>query len=109
MKKRIKLKLHKRYLIDVVYEVSVSSFWREKLFKSEINKKYTIDRFHIEDFYKETKNVVINYNLRYYVSIIPQEEAYGWQDWDSSQVYFKFEAVRFPNIKDFSANNPKVI
>jgi hypothetical protein len=109
MKKRLRKKLHKIHLIDVVYNVSVSPIWREKLFKSVLYKKYIIDKKRNEGTSNRLKKILVNANLRYYVSIIPHEEAYGWHDWKSSHIYFKFESVEFPNIKDFSANNPEVI
>ncbi|MBP0726134.1 hypothetical protein J5Y03_13205 [Bacillus sp. RG28] len=109
MKKRHRKKLHKNHLIDLVYSVSVSKIWREKLFNSVRYKKYIIDKSQYEGISHQLKKIIINSNLRYFVSIIPQHEAYGWEDWDSSQIYFKFESIEFPNLVDFSANNPEVI
>jgi len=109
MKKRIRKKLHKNHLIDVVYSVSVSPIWREQLFKSVQYKKYIIDKKHYEGVTNQLKKIIFKRSLRYFVSIIPQHEAYGWEDWDSTQIYLKFESIEFPNLVDFSANNPEVI
>ena len=106
MKKRLRKKLHKIHLIDVSYAVSVSSKWREKLFNSSPFEKQLVDLFHCEDISNPLKSIIKNYNLRYHVYIVPQEEAI---DWDSQYIFFKFQPVEFPRLIDFSANNPEVV
>lgn len=110
MRKRLRKKLHQTYLTDVVCEISISSEWRKKLFQSKPFEKNIIDRFNCENIdYNFLKSKIKSLNLKYYVSVIPWEEAIGWKDWDSTQIYFKFESVEFPELLDFSANNPEVI
>jgi hypothetical protein len=89
--KTTKKKNHRYHLIDVTYEISVSSEWRKKLFQSKPFEKHTIDRFHYEDIPNPLKSIIKDLNLKYYVYIVPHEEAIGWQDWDTTQTYFKFE------------------
>jgi hypothetical protein len=109
MKKRLRKKLHRYHLIDVTYAISVSSEWRKKLFQSKQFERHTIDRFHCDEIPNPLNSIIKNLNLKYYVYIVAQEEAIGWQDWDTTQTYFKFESAEFPCLKDFSANNPTVI
>jgi hypothetical protein len=109
MNKRIRKKFHKVHLNELVYEVSVSSFWREKIFQSDHYKKHTINKYHNEEIENPLRSIIDKYNLEYYVSLIPHEEAIGWQDWDATQIYIKFESVEFPSLIGYSANNPYVI
>lgn len=108
MKKRLRKKIHKRYLEDIVYEVSVSPFWRKKLFSNK-QELILIEQFSTRDLSHYLKKQVITYQLRYYFSVVLHDAAKGWEDWDTSQIYFKFVAVEFPDIQAFSANTPEVI
>jgi hypothetical protein len=49
MNKRIRKKFHKLYFYDLVYDVSVSSFWREKIFQSNLYKKHIINKYSNEE------------------------------------------------------------
>jgi len=107
MRKRLIKKMHKRYLEDIVYEVSVSPVWRKTLYSN--NQQVCVINQHIIDLPEYLKKQVITYQLKYYVSVVSHDEAKGWEDWDATQIYFKFEAAEFPEIQAFSANNPEVI
>ncbi|SET40463.1 hypothetical protein [Paenibacillus sp. NFR01] len=107
MKKRVRKKLHKKYLVDIVYEMSISSSLRKKLFNG--SNKLTVDSNNLHDVLSYIKQRIKRYDLRYYVSVVPHSETVGWEDWGDDQVYFKFESVEFPYINLFSANNPNVI
>lgn len=110
MNKRQRKKLHKIFLIDVVFAVSVSPYWRKKMFQSVKDKKYFINKYHNYAIEKPLNPIIHRYNLKYSVSIIPYEEVVQvWEDFGSEQVYFKFESVEFPNLVDYSANNPDVL
>lgn len=109
MKKRLRKKLHQSHLKDVTYAVSVSSNWREKLFKGKPFEKQLVDMFHCIEIPGPLKAIIKTYNLKYHVYIVPKEEANGWQDWDSDQIFFKFQSAEFPVLIDISANNPNVV
>lgn len=107
MKKRIKNKLHKKYISDVVYDVSTSSYWRKRIF--ETNESHQINKIEITDISDDLIIVINRYDLQYRVFKVPFSEAVGWEDWDRDLVYFRFEAVCEPPICLFSANNPNII
>lgn len=110
MKKRLRKKIHKLYLIEVVYAVSVSSIWRKMMFQSVRGKRHYINKINSNRIDKPLKSIINRYNLRYSVSIIPYEEAVReWDDLGSSQAYFKFESVEFPNLVDYSADRKSVV
>lgn len=52
MKKRIKRKLHKRYLEDIVIEISQSSLWRKRLFETGYEIKVPISIENVNDLPK---------------------------------------------------------
>jgi hypothetical protein len=109
MNRRIRNKLHKRYLNDISLEVSTSSFWRKKIFQSAPYEKFVINKYQTGDIWEPIKSALIKYNLRYYVYMISFETAKEWQDWDSTQIIFRFEPIEFPDLLNSSANNPNVI
>jgi len=48
LKKRISKKLHKKFLNDVVYEISLSSLWKKRLFEDneeDLEHEYKLKRF----------------------------------------------------------------
>ena len=110
MNKRIRRKVHKRCLCEVVYGISVTSEWRKRLFESTNGTKFKIDRQSIikAKVPKALQYVVCRYGLRFYVSAIVEEEIPGWEGYPGC-IMFKFAVVEFPDIYDYSANNPEVI
>lgn len=104
MNKRIKKKLHKRYLVDVVYEISISSFWRNRLFTT--TEPLDIGPMKHNELSNELIKTIYRYKLEYQVFVVPHSEAKGWEDWDNELVYFRFEAKADAATYAFSANNP---
>jgi len=109
MRKRLRKKYHKRYLGDIVYEISISSYWRKRLFLSSEYSVSNIDKENMYDLHNYSKNKVRSIRLKYYVSLVPFADTKGWGDWDDNLIYFKFQPVEFPRIISFSGNNPNVI
>ncbi len=117
MNKRIRRKIHKRILYDVLIEVSISHHWRELLFKSKDGEKFLIDSQSptTEPSLKRLHRSLARYNLKYFVSKVskedePQRANHKWDDlFFDGGVYFKFEAKEFPEVFDFSINNPNSI
>lgn len=80
-----------KYLENIVFEISVESSWRELLFRLPFYNSLLIDQYSAglsDDLVQEIRLK----NLRYRVSVIPHHEAKGWEDWDPTLVYFRFEA-----------------
>lgn len=107
MNKRIRRKVHKLYLYDVISDVSISHFWREQLFKSKDGEKLLIDNrsYKTDRRLRYLHRILCRYSLKYYVSKISNEDGPKWKE-DSDSIIFKFEAVEFPEIYDYSDNNP---
>ena len=109
MNKRIRKKVHKRHLVDVVYGISISPAWRKKLFEADYGNEFliachTTSRNEIPEYLRKQ---LCRYKLRYRVSKVSIENASGREDYEIYTI-FKFEADEFSDIYDFSANNPKV-
>lgn len=117
MNKRIRRKIHKRILYDVIYEVSISHLWRGLLFKSKDGEKFLIDSQSpiTEPSLRRLHRSLARYHLKYFVSKVskedePQKTNPKWADlFFDGGVYFKFEAKGFPEVFDFSINNPDSI
>lgn len=73
------------------------------------DKKYLVSRGNLEGIDEYTRRIIKQFDLRYYVSVVPFSQAEGWEDWDANNVFFKFEAVEFPELHSYSANNREVI
>ena len=77
------------------------------MFDADFGAKFLIDRQSIakDKIHKSERKLVNRYNLKYYVS--KTEE--GSDEPDEKWVEFKFEAVEFPDIYDFSWTNPEIV
>lgn len=108
MNKRIRRKVHKKCMFDVIYDISISHLWRKKLFESKEGEKFQVDRLSSfpEPGLKRLHRILCRYNLKYYVSKVPDQEGPKWDWTEKGFVYFKFQSVEFPEIFDFSSNNP---
>jgi hypothetical protein len=111
MNKRIRRKIHKRTLYDVIYEVSISHLWRELLFNSKAGEKFLIDSQSptTEPSLRRLHRSLARYNLKYFVSKVSKEDEPHWEEFLDDSIYFKFEAKEFPEVFDFSINNPDSI
>lgn len=102
MKQRLKKKLHKKYLADLILDVSLSSFWRKRLFEAAYGEKFFISSVTVEGISLEFQKIVHRYRLSYKVFALKDEAEDGY-------VIFKFEATKFPKINGWSTNNITVI
>lgn len=107
MRGRIRKKLHKRYLIDVVSDISQSPWWRQRLFAAEVGQQLAIANPTNEEIPAFLQKILRRYRLSYQVAKVPHSQTKGWFGYEDC-VMFRFEATEFPTVHDFSANNPKV-
>ena len=103
MKKRIRKKLHKRYLGELVYYISISAYWRKKLM-GETETRMLVNSSTLK-ISCELNSLIRRYDLNYYVSTVPHSKTIGWEDWGEDFIYFKFEASEFPAVQSYSVNN----
>ncbi|MCK9860004.1 hypothetical protein [Paenibacillus sp. ATY16] len=106
MKRRVWKKQHLKYLADITYEISLEPKWREMLLATPFSKKFRINSSSYNGLSVYLVKEIRKRDLRYFVSVVPHSETIGWEDWDPSLVYFKFEAEGFPEMVSFSANTP---
>ncbi|WP_010243301.1 hypothetical protein [Acetivibrio cellulolyticus] len=106
MNKRLSKKLHKKYIEDVVYEISLSSLWRKRLFEG-IGREYTISVSNFSEIPKYIKYPIGRYKLSY--KVFMTNEMLDDNIYYDGGVFFKFEAVKFKEIADFSFNNTGVM
>ena len=92
---------------DLVYDLSISSYWRKILFDSNFNKQLVVDEFNSQDLIS-CSDQIIKYRMQFYVSKIEyvEEKDHCMED---GLVILKFESRWNPNIKWYSYNNPNVI
>ena len=107
MNKRISKKLHKKYLNDGIYDVSLSPLWRKKLFDSNYGEKFIISFYNINEIPKYIKQPISKYRLKYFV--YKTEEMLNQDFYYEGGVFFMFEAMKFKDISNYSFNNVKVI
>ena len=107
MKKRFRKKIHRNYL-DQVVELSQLSFWRKLLFEAKFGEKLAIDSKTTEGIPEELQKLLRRYQLSYYISKVPHEQATEWRGWKDF-VLFKVEASEFPSVCSVCANNPEII
>ncbi len=108
MSKQSRRKIHKKYLEDVICDVSQSKSWRKKLFASENYEKFPInfESTSIAEVGSFLYRILLQNVLQYQVEKIPNNEAAGWESSENC-VIFKFSAIEFPEVFDYSANNPE--
>jgi hypothetical protein len=107
MKKRLRKKIHRNYLDEVV-ELSQLSFWRKLLFEAKFGEKFAIDSKTTEGIPEELQKLLRRYQLSYYISKVPHEQATEWRGWEDF-VLFKVEASEFPSVCSVCANNPEIV
>lgn len=89
-------------------ELSQLSFWRKLLFEAEFGEKFAIDSKTMEGIPEELQKLLRRYQLSYYISKVPHEQAIEWRGWEDF-VLFKVEASEFPSVGVVCANNPEII
>lgn len=105
--KRLTKKVHKKYLNDICYDISLSSFWRKRLFNSKDKEKFLIDLRNINEIPKCVKSPVLRYKLRYFV--YKTDEILDKNLYFEGGVFFKYEAVGLKKVCTYSFNTLGVI
>lgn len=101
MKKRLRKKLHKKYLYDVIYEISVSSYWREKIINLSPVESLVLNKKTVDYVPTYLSNVIRKYSLSYMISRLAHP---------NGQIIFIFMAEAFPDqVYGCSYNNPNVV
>lgn len=110
MKRRLRKKVHRRLLEYVVGEVSQRSHWRRLLYSGAEGLAHRIDAQHCEALPAWLVRAIRRYQLSYRVRVVSGDRAPGWGAYAADGlVLFRFEAREFPEVHDFSANNPDVV
>lgn len=109
MNKRCRKKLHKQFLIDVTYQVSISSHWRKLILSMDSKSINQIDKRNDADLSNFLQRKIRRYNLKYMIVKIPYEQAIGWDDFPADYIFMKFYPTEFSSIYDISSNNPDVV
>lgn len=103
MRRRLRKKLHREWLTDLVDEVSQGDGWRRRLFEAPASQRLRVDRDHLDGewFSDEFPRAVIRSDLRFVVwRGDPEPQP------DECTVPFFFEALEFPSVRGLSWNNP---
>ena len=112
MNRRLRKKLHKKYLDyvqDLAYvgDVTRGRYWRMRLMAADFFKPHLIDKNTLGSTAETgldafTTQAVRRYNLRFQVIKLPYHEE-GLED--GSYVTFRFQSVEFPEISTDTYNN----
>ena len=105
MNKRMSKKLYKKYMLDIVCDISQSSQWRKALFNLTQDQYLLICKdseialpAYIERYFRR-------HNLQYSVRTVEMCP----ESFDEGMIIFEFAPLLFPDIKHYSGNNPNVI
>lgn len=108
MRKRLRKKLHHAELHRQVVDLSQVSYWRQRLFDSEVDRTFPIDRDHLEGVPASLAKAIRARNLRFEVSKVDARDAPSWLS-DGGLIIFRFRSVEFPSVVSFTGNNPGVV
>jgi|SRR6185369_1993069 len=102
MRKRLRKKLHAKYVGDVRTELSMSSYWRRRLFAAPPGERLLLSPAELRRSGIPHRWVpFIRYPLRYMVEVgLPNHEGF---------VEFAFRSAEFPALSSWSQNNSAVI
>ena len=106
--RRISKKRHREYLIDVLAGVSLSYVWRARLYEAGIGREFVLTAQTFDDVPTETRALMRRYGLRYRAAWVPHAWTKGWAD-KADMIMFRVQAAEFPELVEFSANNPATI
>ena len=104
MKQRLNKKLHKKYLDDILMDISISNKWRNEIFNLQKGQHLIINKESSIPLPSYIKHPIIQYNLQYIVCIVETCPEY----FDEGLIIFQFSPKMFPNVKRYSGNNPDV-
>ena len=107
-KRRLDKKLHKYWLELDVIDLSQRSYWRKKLFESNENQEFEINKDNLTELTDQLKVAIERYDLKFKVARVSSEETEPWLS-ENGNIIFKFWSESYPNLKHYSGNNPDVI
>ena len=103
MNRRIKKKLHKKYLNDILCDISLDKFWRRRLFESEVGETFLISRKTIDELPLYLQNIFKKNNLKYLVRVLDDDsQKYGF---DEGLIIFEVSAADIRSLKAYSGNS----
>jgi len=107
IKKRLRKKIHRKYIEYICYKASLSPEWREKLFQAKAGEVFGFSK---SDLAKLLGNepFLRKYQLQFCVKVVPNFIVPSWMLQDDTYIAFEFFAKEFPSIHAFSANNPAI-
>lgn len=89
---------------DVALEISISKIWRNRIFelkKDEILHISFLDEKYIPEYIKD---VIVKNKLTFCVQVVDDCEV----KFDDELIVFKFWSEEYPEITEYSGNNPLV-
>jgi hypothetical protein len=108
-KRRIDRKLHRWFLDLGVIDASQDSGWRQRLFAAGLHECFPIDARHTDGLPDYVARGVRRYGLSFTVCRVPGSWTPFDEDGYEGMVFFRFQASKYPDIVNFSANNPDCI
>ena len=106
--RRISKKRHRAHLVDVLFAVSTSYVWRARLVEAGMGRELVVDAATLGDVPAELRRAARRWRLRYVAAWIPHEWTRGWRGYEDMYM-FRVRAAEFPEVADYSANNPGTI
>ena len=106
--RRISKKRHREYLVDVLAGISLSYVWRARLYEAGMGHEFLLTAETLDDVPPATRAVLRRYNLKDRAAWVPHAWTRGWDE-TPDMVMFRVQAVEFPALVEFSANNPAAI
>ena len=107
-RRRVRRKLHRRSLIDVLFGLSTSYVWRARIYEAGLGAELLVDGSTLDDLPAPVLAAVRRGRLRYRAAWVPHAWTRGWQGYED-QIMFRLRAEEFPEVEAFSANNPEAI
>ncbi len=90
--------VHKKYIDDVVNEISQDELWRERLFAAAYQEKFLITYKELEELPCRLWNDFSKYGLEFLVSKVENCS----EGLDKESVILKFEAKEVPDLIKYS-------
>ena len=102
------MKVNKKYLYeiysenieDVALDISQTSYWRDKIFKSNYEERIIISKIDEEYIPQYIKHIFTELNLMFLVS----KTEHCKELFDKDSIIFKFEALPFSSVVRFIGN-----
>ena len=96
--------IYKKIISDVAMEISISNYWRKKIFRLDKDSKLYISKENANVLPEYIKEDVLNNDLEFSVRITDSCE----EQYDDGLIIFEFLSEEYPDIKSYSGNNPDV-